>query len=329
MALKSLEEMNSYFEGKKKKLPEEALPQLSKPSLVAPTPEPQSAIPEAAPTMDPSKAKDNNERMGMVLMAALPTVLGGLLGGKTGALAGAKTAESGTKMLWEEKLRSEKDRKEQDLLKLKTLKEQRADERADETLDLKRESNKIAREQKAADKSSRGTEKQIDLVSSLRKERSSLPTTKDTQTMAAAYNKIQTAAAKPSAAGDLSLVFNFMKMQDPGSTVREGEFANAQNAAGVPDRIRNQYNKVISGQILNPTQREDFITQAQGSYESQLALQKQIDQQYSELAKKYNIDPTDVILNFEAQARAPKAPLTKVIGGVKYVQVPGGWEEAD
>jgi len=39
-------------------------------------------------------------------------------------------------------------------------------------------------------------------------------------------------------------------MLDPGSVVRESEFATAQNAAGVPDQVRNMYNKVLSGTRL-------------------------------------------------------------------------------
>lgn len=75
-----------------------------------------------------------------------------------------------------------------------------------------------------------------------------------------AFGRIEaTAIAEPSAAGDISLIFNFMKMNDPGSTVREGEFATAQNATGVSNRIRNQYNNIVRGERLNPEQRQDFF----------------------------------------------------------------------
>ena len=56
----------------------------------------------------------------------------------------------------------------------------------------------------------------------------------------------------------ISLIFGFMKMLDPGSVVREGEFATAQNAASIPDRIRNAYNRALEGTRLNPQQREMF-----------------------------------------------------------------------
>lgn len=75
-----------------------------------------------------------------------------------------------------------------------------------------------------------------------------------------AFGRIEaTASGESSAAGDISLIFNFMKMNDPGSTVREGEFATAQNATGVSNRIRNQYNNIVKGERLNPEQRQDFF----------------------------------------------------------------------
>lgn len=64
------------------------------------------------------------------------------------------------------------------------------------------------------------------------------------------------------AADDLALIFAFMKMLDPGSVVREGEFANAQNTAGIPDRIRNAYNRAISGTRLSDKQRNEFFSTA-------------------------------------------------------------------
>ena len=53
-----------------------------------------------------------------------------------------------------------------------------------------------------------------------------------------------------------------MKVLDPGSTVREGEFANAQNSGSVPQRIRAIYNSVVEGTRLTETQRQDFLTRA-------------------------------------------------------------------
>ena len=42
----------------------------------------------------------------------------------------------------------------------------------------------------------------------------------------------------------MALIFGFMKTQDPTSTVREGEFATAENARGmVGPHVRRMYNR--------------------------------------------------------------------------------------
>ena len=145
------------------------------------------------------------------------------------------------------------------------------------------------------------TQKQRKFADDLRKERSGLPTTKATQEVSAAFNKVQKAAEEPSAAGDLSLIFNYMKMLDPGSVVREGEFANAQNAAGVPTRVQNLYNRVISGERLSGMQRGDFMKQAGKVYSAQKAVQDRVDKSFMDLAQKRGIDPKDVFLEFGAE----------------------------
>lgn len=79
------------------------------------------------------------------------------------------------------------------------------------------------------------------------------------QGVISANKAMQATAARTDAASDVSLIFQFMKALDPGSTVREGEAAMAQNAAGVPDRVRNLYNNILTGQRLNPQQRKEFL----------------------------------------------------------------------
>ncbi len=94
----------------------------------------------------------------------------------------------------------------------------------------------------------------------------------------AAFRKVNTAPA--TAAGDMALIFNYMKMLDPGSTVREGEFANAQNAGGVDDKIVSMYNNIINGQRLTETQRADFKETSKAAFSAQ---QSAADDQLSNL----------------------------------------------
>lgn len=128
----------------------------------------------------------------------------------------------------------------------------------------------------------------------LRREFNNRQEVKDFRTIQAAYNSVQAAAQNPSAAGDLSLIFAYMKILDPGSVVREQEFANAQNAAGVPDQVRNLYNRALNGQRLNPRQRQDFLNQAQGLYQSRRQTYDQIAGEYRSYAQDYGVSPDRV-----------------------------------
>jgi len=110
-----------------------------------------------------------------------------------------------------------------------------------------------------------------------------------------AFGRVREAANNPSAAGDLSLIFGYMKLLDPGSTVREGEQASAQNAAGIPDVIKNQYNKLMTGERLNPDQRKDFLSQAQKLYSSQYKAFAPILETYRKEAGFLGVDPERVI----------------------------------
>lgn len=121
------------------------------------------------------------------------------------------------------------------------------------------------------------------------------------------YSRVQSAAQKPSAAGDLSLIFNYMKILDPGSTVREGEFANAENSGGVGDKTVAIYNKVLRGERLSPSMRADFLEKAGDLYKSQERIQKSQEKQYRELAARYGGSPENVVLDF-ALPPQPMAP---------------------
>lgn len=101
------------------------------------------------------------------------------------------------------------------------------------------------------------------------------------------------------AAGDLGLIFSFMKMLDPGSVVREGEQATARNAAGVPDRIRNIYNRIITGEALGADQREDFRTQAGNIYRAELNAHERLEKSFRSISDRTKgVDGSNVVIDF-------------------------------
>jgi hypothetical protein len=152
--------------------------------------------------------------------------------------------------------------------------------------------------------------------------------TKDFRDVRDAYGRIQVSAKDPSAAGDLALIFNYMKMLDPGSTVREGEFANAQNAAGIPERIVNSYNKALSGERLAPTQRADFTGRAKGLYNQALRQYEKTKFETRKRASMYpGLNPDRILLDDGLAEEAPGG------GGMptheQYDSLPSGAEFTD
>lgn len=138
--------------------------------------------------------------------------------------------------------------------------------------------------------------KAVESSTALRKELTDV--SKTFQVQDDAYGRVLASAKNPSPAGDMALIFNYMKVLDPGSSVREGEYASAANAGSVPARIQALYNKAIDGKQLEDSQRMDFVNRAKMLYSD--AADKQIGRQkrYTTLSEKAGIDPSDVVENF-------------------------------
>jgi len=96
---------------------------------------------------------------------------------------------------------------------------------------------------------------------------------------------------------DVSMIFSYMKMLDPGSVVREGEQATARNAAGVGDQVRNLYNRLLVGATLTPNQREGFYNEAKSVYDSQQAQQNKLASEFRRVAAASGIDPDLVTID--------------------------------
>lgn len=111
-------------------------------------------------------------------------------------------------------------------------------------------------------------------------------------------NQLLASAKENSAAGDIGMIFTFMKALDPTSVVREGEQASAQNAAGVPERVRNVYNNLLTGQRLSPRQRKEFISLANSLVKSGMPEQERRNKYFTDLSNAYNISPSLVVRDF-------------------------------
>jgi hypothetical protein len=143
-----------------------------------------------------------------------------------------------------------------------------------------KESKDAKKEQMAANRAS----------SSLRQEFQKRDIVIDFNTVEQSYNKMLAAASKPSGVGDMALMFGFMKILDPGSAVKEGEYANAEKAGSIPQNVWRMYNKILDGEKLPPELRAKFIEQGKLLVGAAALKYKDVEDEFGSLSDQYGID---------------------------------------
>ena len=129
---------------------------------------------------------------------------------------------------------------------------------------------------------------------------------KDFNTATSQYEKLLTSSERETAAGDMSMIFTYMKILDPTSVVREGEQATASNAAGGPDRVRNFYNKTITGQKLTTKQRADFVQTGTQLYNTNIKQFDAFKNSFMPSLNEYKIEPNKVFLSSDLRPKQVK-----------------------
>jgi hypothetical protein len=108
-----------------------------------------------------------------------------------------------------------------------------------------------------------------------------------------AYKKIMTTA--DTGAGDMSLLYQYVKLLDPGSVVRESEFATAAASGSFGDQIQGAAQRIATGKRLTPELKAQFRNEAQNIFDQQQSSANQTAEQYRRLAIDYGLDPMRVV----------------------------------
>lgn len=128
---------------------------------------------------------------------------------------------------------------------------------------------------------------------------------KNYTSMRDAYGRLK-ATATGTAAGDLSLIFAYMKILDPTSVVRESEFANAANSGSAWNRVGALWNKVRTGARLTDAQRKNFMAEAENLYKAQIGIHETRKKTYTQIAQAYKYDVSRVVIDFGGELSTPK-----------------------
>lgn len=142
--------------------------------------------------------------------------------------------------------------------------------------------------------------------------------TKSAREAVVAYGKLDESLKQETGIGDTAAVFNFMKSLDPTSTVAAGEQANAQNAGGVDETIRNLYNRVRRGEKFSPELRAEMRRAAYTAVGAQKRAYDEIANNYSQLSARSGVRPEDVVLPLTF----PEAP--PIFGSTQPAHPTGG-----
>ncbi len=131
------------------------------------------------------------------------------------------------------------------------------------------------------------------------------------------YQKVVAAAKDGSGASDIALIFGFMKTLDPGSTVREGEFATAQNSGSISQTVLNAYNKALKGERLQPDQRAAFAKTARSQFQVHQQQADDTSKRYSSIASSYGYDPSRIVQTYAPVEAPPEIPQSGPRGAQK------------
>ena len=130
------------------------------------------------------------------------------------------------------------------------------------------------------------------------------------------FNNIKASADTGNGPGDIALITSFMKMLDPGSVVRETEFATARDTAGLFTQLENRLQKAKNGELLGPAQRAEYVALSKKYLDSAQTKANQEKKDLGIVVKNYKLNPENV---FGAeQAPPPPLPTSATVGGQTY-----------
>jgi hypothetical protein len=123
--------------------------------------------------------------------------------------------------------------------------------------------------------------------------------------------------SEPGAAGDLTVIANFVRMNDPNSVVMPGEALTVQNSGGLDAQVRQQLNNWIGQGQMPPDKRAALISQAGKVYKVHEGAYRNAEKQFQEGATRARVNPADVTMG--GPRAVPTASLEAVDPGADVI----------
>lgn len=158
----------------------------------------------------------------------------------------------------------------------------------------------------------------------LRKEFNGLPVVKDFQSVRNSFNQVTKSAqeaadkgkdGKSKSAADQVLIVAFNKMIDPGSVVKEGEFARSTQGQSVINALKAKADAAVNGGVgLSAEDRKAIVDVTQTLYRDYLALYNQTANEYRSYAGDFGGNADKVAKLAEDATADPLQAKAKAAG---------------
>jgi hypothetical protein len=145
-----------------------------------------------------------------------------------------------------------------------------------------------------------------DRAGAIRKELNNNPQYKNAQEVEARLSQVDELVKDPNGTTDEALIVIYNKALDPGSVVREGEFARSAENAGALTKIDNYMSKIKNGERISPDQRKDLVNTMKALRDGSRSYMKRMTQPYEREIRDYDLD-RNIIISGDAPIGGEKA----------------------
>lgn len=194
-----------------------------------------------------------------------------------------------------------------------------------EQIAARREQAQLQREAMGANKAAAADQKNMSIARQFNEDWQKV--NKDDLGIRSSFQNLSSLPSTP--AGDISFVYNWMKAQDPNSTVREGEFATAAKAGSLGTQIQNMVGQISSGRMLTPEQRAGMLGSAKSIVDQAESRIASRNSHYDMQARHMGVDPSLIVPEYgrtTGELAARNAPADAAGGNAPppLLAAPGG-----
>lgn len=147
-----------------------------------------------------------------------------------------------------------------------------------------------------------------------------MPETKDALKVAGLNRAVQNAS--DTGAGDIGLLYNFLHVVEPGSQVKESEFATAGSAGGLRAEVQGYFNKLDGKGQLPPSMRRQLKAESRLLTKSRLAGYSKIQNSFRGLSGAYGVNADNVVIPLGLEEDGPSPGGATGAGGDTVMVLP-------